>query len=148
MSYQKRYNQAVERMKTLAKELYEELKNEKIEWKELKKIAWDEAKEQAHFVYGKHEEDIDRKEDIGELGHEERVLLKKKFNKIFHQELKKFPRLTEKNQNVEKVEENTKRIISSTEQIRRMAKIEGITEKEMYEKLKKENKIPQAIVIV
>ena len=93
MGYKKRYNQAISEMKKMALYLYNALKNGSVEWETIKTMAWEKAQEEAHIVYGEDKENCDRYNGWSSYGHEERAELKRKLNDVFHQELKKYPKL-------------------------------------------------------
>jgi rubrerythrin len=73
MGYAERMRQAKERVKELAKEYYMLLKNKEIDWDEMKELLHYELSELKHYVYGEAQENEDRYNRRGDLGHDIRM---------------------------------------------------------------------------
>lgn len=101
MGYKQRLNQAKQKVRNLAKEYYDLLKKEEIDWEEMKEMLHDELLELKHQVYGESAENRDRNEGQGNYGHDERVDIYLELKNLFHKELKKFPKLEQKEESVE-----------------------------------------------
>jgi len=99
MGYKERMREATAEMRELAEQLSNQFSERPTEeeWEEIKQEVHEWASMLKHEVYGESNENRDRKNDWGDFGHEERMLIYHELKNAFHSHWKKLRKEIEKN---------------------------------------------------
>lgn len=97
MGFNQRMREWKKKMRELARELSDDfpVRPSEEEWEDIKEVVHIEASEGKHEVYGEDNENRDRNQGRGEIGHEERLDIYRELKNEFHREWKKLRKRVE-----------------------------------------------------